>query len=102
MSDGAGFPQEPMAPEEAMPPLDLWHSFDATPWAHPWLTYANLSAMRDYSRLLLGIARDGAWDYKGAGRFAFVGNIANNMYIRAAAVARDEFTPHVFGVHGDN
>jgi glycosyltransferase involved in cell wall biosynthesis len=27
-----------------------WHSFDRTPWKHPWLTVENLNAMQEFSK----------------------------------------------------
>jgi len=66
------------------PPATAWQSWDAMPWRHPWLSPANLRAMRDYSahqhqRWLAAAARLPTRAY----RYAFVGNLANNLYMRA-------------------
>ncbi len=69
---------------EKTPPADRWQSWDAMPWRHPWLSPANLRAMRDYSaqqhqRWLVAATRLPTR----ACRYAFVGNLANNLYMRA-------------------
>src|SRR5580700_131318 len=84
-------------------PRDGWHSFDSTPWMHPWLTYSNLSAMRDLSRAWREEAR--AVMERSGGmrhRFAFVGNMANQMYIRARSLAHTGMDIEVFGLFGDD
>ena len=70
-------------------PADGWDTWDPAPWQHPWLTSSNLAAMRDYSRT----CRD-RWLSEAAAlperpcRYAFVGNLANNMYMRARPLRR--------------
>ena len=82
--------------------IDGWRSWDSQPWRHPWLTAENLSSMREYSRQMRLTARHlveeveagkHKWSEVPAHkaqptslRFAFVGNIANNMYVRAQAL----------------
>lgn len=83
---------------------DGWHSWDSTPWRHPWLSSENLSEMRDYSRQLRDNCAEAVQLYSKPDpwplqrflqrfrrryrqpRFAFVGNIANHMYLRAQAL----------------
>ena len=69
-------------------PRDDWHSFDRKPWQHPWLTPANLRSLRAFSdEWLAGMLRTVERDVDRPGRrYAFVGNIANNLYGRAKAM----------------
>jgi glycosyltransferase involved in cell wall biosynthesis len=80
---------QPRANGDELPASDSWHSFDRTPWKHPWLTRANLSAMRAFSAQLRA---DAAKIRERVGRralsVAFVGNIANNLYVRAVPLRR--------------
>jgi glycosyltransferase involved in cell wall biosynthesis len=84
------------------PPRDDWHSFDATPWWHPWLSFTNLRAMRAFSSAIFAEAEEVV---QRAGhvpdRFAFVGNIANGMYLRAVPVSRVGGQITVFGIDGE-
>lgn len=70
-------------------PRPGWHSWEPNPAAHPWLTAAHLSQMQAFSRR--------AWDKAERAaegrdprdfRFAFVGNLANNLYQRAVPLRR--------------
>lgn len=68
----------------ASPPRDGWSSWDSHPWSHPWLTPSNLELVREYS------ARQRRRWIKAASRlpdegkkYGFVGNMANNQYMRA-------------------
>ena len=69
-------------------PKDAWHSFDREPWKHPWLTPSNIRSFRSFSDDWLGQlqlsfdARDDSLK-----SYAFVGNMANNLYMRACALA---------------
>ena len=85
------------------PPRNAWHSFDATPWLHPWLTRANLRAMREASAAWRDEARQlvGRADNV-PNHFAFVGNMANNLYTRAKALARTGAQIELFGLYGDD
>ena len=84
------------------PPRGAWHSFNSTPWLHPWLTRRNLSAIREASsvwreeakRVLERVDRIPT-------QFAFVGNIANGMYMRAKAIAQTGAQIQVFVLYGD-
>lgn len=85
------------------PPRDTWHSFNSTPWLHPWLTRHNLRAMREASA---------AWREEAhrvveradrvPNHFAFVGNMANGMYMPAKPLARTGAEIEVFGLSGDD
>lgn len=70
-------------------PRDGWHSWDPTPWAHPWLTTDHLRAARafDEAFLMKLVDRYGGDPARGA-RFGFVGNLANNMALRALPLRR--------------
>src|SRR5215510_15814827 len=84
------------------PPRPGWHSFDRTPWKHPWLTPENLRAARDFSAVIRTEAEDVA--AKGATeefRYGFVGNIANNLYMRAAPLRKTGLAIDVIGAYGD-
>ena len=84
------------------PPRGAWHSFNSTPWLHPWLTRRNLSAIREASsvwreeakRVLERVDRIPT-------QFAFIGNIANGMYMRAKAIAQTGAQIQVFVLYGD-
>jgi len=66
------------------PPRSEWHSWDASPWEHPWLTARNLAASRAYEQELLALLVDRLGDAGSDGyEFGFVGNLANNMAMRA-------------------
>lgn len=67
-------------------PRDDWASFDARPWQHPWLTVGNIEAFRAFNDAFLArVETQAAQVGKGTGRrYAFVGNMANNLYGRAA------------------
>ncbi len=71
------------------PPADRFDTWDVEPWRHSWLTPENLRAMRDYSEACLERWRHQADALPaGSGRYAFVGNLANNMYMRARPLRR--------------
>jgi glycosyltransferase involved in cell wall biosynthesis len=64
-----------------------WHSFDRTPWNHPWLTEKNLSAFREFSKQIRAEAASVASKFDDSGfRIAFVGNLANSSYQRIRAL----------------
>jgi glycosyltransferase involved in cell wall biosynthesis len=84
------------------PPRDAWHSFDTTPWLHPWLTQRNLRTMRQLSAIWREEARRVVERAdRMPSRFAFVGNMANGMYTRAKAVVRPGAEIEVFCLAGD-
>jgi glycosyltransferase involved in cell wall biosynthesis len=79
------------------PPADHWHSWDSTPWKHPWLTAENIRAMRDYSEQVLArIAAHCRKQSQESFSIGFVGNIANNLYIRAAPLRRAGYGVHMY------
>lgn len=85
------------------PPRNAWHSFDATPWLHPWLTQANLRALREASKQWREEARNiAARAADVPRRFAFVGNMANNLYLRAKPLAQAGAMIEVFGLYADD
>lgn len=70
-------------------PLDGWHSFDRTPWEHPWMTAGNIRRFSEYSRLEIERLSNLVEAAPSHGeRFAFVGNMANVNYTRAAPLRR--------------
>ena len=70
-------------------PRDEWHSFDRTPWNHPWMTTGNIRRFAEYSRgEIERLSHLVGAEPSGAGRFAFVGNMANVNYTRAAPLRR--------------
>jgi len=77
------------APAEGVAPMqsNTWHSWDPTPWRHPWLTSANLRAARSHDERLFASLIDNP-SLSGTGRYGFVGNLANNMTIRALPLRR--------------
>ncbi len=83
-------------------PGPRWHSFDRTPWTHPWLTSPNLRAMRDFSVELRAEAQRAAGDSTERFRYGFVGNIANNLYMRAVPLRKAGMTVDVVGAPGDH
>jgi hypothetical protein len=88
---------DPIWPEG--PPRNAWHSFDATPWLHPWMSHSNLRAMREASSAWREEARQVVERAERVpDRFAFVGNIANAMYLRAVPMARTGAHIEVFGL----
>jgi glycosyltransferase involved in cell wall biosynthesis len=66
-------------------PRAAWHSFDRTPWQHPWLTPRNIRRFREFSEEWMDELerRLGAHIDAPGRRYAFVGNMANNLYSRA-------------------
>ena len=70
-------------------PRDGWHSFDRTPWKHPWMTASNIRAFSDYSRSEIErLSHLVEAKSLRAGRYAFAGNMANINYTRAAPLRR--------------
>ncbi len=69
-------------------PVNDWHSFDCKPWTHPWLTQTNIRSFRAFSDQWLGRveAEFDARESKKRGHYAFVGNMANNLYGRAKSI----------------
>ena len=87
------------------PPRHVWHSFDRTPWNHPWLSLAHIRAMRDFSADMRAAAMVSIEKIPGAersGGYAFVGNLANAMYMRAQGIRRAGLAIDVIGAPGDS
>lgn len=70
-------------------PRDAWHSFDATPWAHPWMTGENIRRFRAFSDAWLdeSVLRFRSREDAGRRSYGFVANMANNLYGRACALS---------------
>ncbi|HET9473626.1 MAG TPA: glycosyltransferase, partial [Steroidobacteraceae bacterium] len=83
------------------PPRDAWHSFDRTPWRHPWLAAANLRRAKQHSEALLAQALRAAQDVERRNRYGFVCNIANGLYHRAVALRKRGMDITVF-THPDD
>lgn len=89
-------------------PTDEWHSFDRTPWRHPWMTSDNIRQFARYStneldRLARQVSRHGLWEkVRGKRRFAFVGNMANINYVRASPLRRRGVAVDLFLSPTDN
>lgn len=68
--------------------FDNWHSWDSTPWNHPWLSRENLSCIKDFSNLVLdNLIKQTRHIDVSKYRFGFLGNIANNLYVRMNALS---------------
>lgn len=78
-------------------PSDIWHSWDATPWNHPWLTAENLESMKSYSaNFLNNVRRESEKKIKNDFNFAFCGNMANALYMRAVPLRKHELNISIF------
>jgi glycosyltransferase involved in cell wall biosynthesis len=79
-----------------------WHSWDPTPWAHPWLTPANLRAAKAFDTEFMArlIETHGHAPDPGT-RFGFVGNLANNMALRALPL-RQQGLPITLYLHSSD
>lgn len=87
------------------PPRDEWHSFDRTPWRHPWLSIGHLRAMKAFSAEIRATAIALLQKIPPSDRFSgfgFVGNIANGMYMRAQGLRRTGLAIDVIGAPGDS
>lgn len=78
-------------------PSDRWHSWDPTPWAHPWLSANNLKACREFEKELIStLAREIGDIEPQTNKYAFVGNLANNMAMRALPLRESGFNIDIF------
>src|SRR2546423_6213215 len=69
------------------PPRHVWHSFDRTPWNHPWLSLAHIRAMRDFSADMRAAAIESLEQIPGAERrrgYGLLGYLANPLVVRTA------------------
>jgi len=79
-----------------------WISWDTAPWRHPWLTPQNLSEVAEFSRFILSNERHSMADINiAAKKIAFLGNIANTMYMRAVPLRRLGLDISIF-IHPDD
>jgi glycosyltransferase involved in cell wall biosynthesis len=70
-------------------PRNEWHSFDRTPWRHPWLSASNIREFSDYSSgEIERLSRLVKARHSRARSYAFTGNMANINYTRATALRR--------------
>jgi glycosyltransferase involved in cell wall biosynthesis len=70
-------------------PRNEWHSFDRTPWEHPWMTASNIRRFSDYSRReIQRLSHLVESQPSRTGRYAFAGNLGNINYTRAAPLRR--------------
>jgi len=88
----------PVSPTSAAPADAQWHAWDEAPWDHPFLTADNLAAMCRFSEdMVAGLERRLEESVPAhrveALRFAFTGNMANNIYQRLRALSRSGTTP---------
>ena len=86
------------------PPRDAWHSFDRTPWKHPWLSLGHIRAMKDFSAEMRAAAIARIEEMPRAewgGGYGFVGNMANGNYMRAQALRWASMAIDVIGAPGD-
>ena len=84
----SGWKRALLAPEVAAHP-ERWHSYDAHPWRHPWLTRKNLEEVRAFSETIRADAqRHAAQRDPRSLRIGFVGNIANYLYVRAVPLRK--------------
>jgi glycosyltransferase involved in cell wall biosynthesis len=78
-------------------PTDAWHSYDLTPWAHPWLIPGNLSATRSFERdIVQGLVARYGGEIARDQRYAFIGNLANNMALRALPLRKRGYSVDLF------
>jgi glycosyltransferase involved in cell wall biosynthesis len=67
----------------------IWHSWDPHPWKHPWLTPDNLRSMREFSERFIENDMKALEQLDPINsKIGFVGNMANNLYIRAVPLRR--------------
>lgn len=80
------------------PPRQAWSSFDNSPWQHPWLTKENIRTFREFSDQWLTEAsyRNQKATPDRKGKYAFLGNMANNMYSRARVLRKIGVSVDVF------
>lgn len=88
---------------QQLQPNDAWHSWDSTPWAHPWLSTENLVMSRTYEKSLLEALskKVGNIDFRSK-KYAFVGNLANNMALRALPLRANRYNIDIFLHSHDN
>jgi len=87
---------------------NAWISWDRHPWQHPWLTFENMRAMRDFSVTIWeqarmvreSASRFSRWSWRWPPyrkfRYGFVGNIANSVYTRAVPLRKAGLDVSIF------
>jgi len=89
-----GLPVRPAVRQELekLKPAEAWHSWDLRPWEHPWLTRDNLQAVSLFQmNLLARLEREVSEGAARAPHYGFVGNLANNMTMRAVPLRRQGY-----------
>lgn len=72
--------------------FDKWHSWDPKPSNHPWLSDANLLAARHFNdKFLTKMVRQYGGSQAKNRAYGFVGNLANNMTMRALPLRRQGY-----------
>jgi glycosyltransferase involved in cell wall biosynthesis len=78
-------------------PNDAWHSWDSKPWNHPWLKSENLAATRSFeARMLRKIVARYGGEAARKRKYAFIGNLANNMALRTIPLRRHGYSIDLF------
>lgn len=80
-----------------IPPEEKWTSYDRTPWKHPWLNFNNISEFRSYSKgVMHWLSSKIEKKPTRGGKYAFIGNMANISFMRAAGLRRYGINIDVF------
>lgn len=81
--------EQPGKGDEPDVPRNAWHSYDRTPWSHPWLTPDNVRRFSSFSAGVMAQLRARLADRPlHLNSYAFCGNIANINYMRASGLRR--------------
>lgn len=94
--------EQPREGNEVDVPREAWHSYDRTPWSHPWLTPDHLRQFSLFSADAMRQLRARLADRPlHLHSYAFCGNIANISYMRAAGLRRRGIDLTVYLPHDD-
>jgi glycosyltransferase involved in cell wall biosynthesis len=76
---------------------DQWQSWDPAPFSHPWLNVKNLTEVRHFNDRILAriVGQYGGSDSKKRS-YGFVGNLANNMTMRALPLRKAGYKISIF------
>jgi glycosyltransferase involved in cell wall biosynthesis len=78
-------------------PSDSWDSFDRQPWNHPWLSVKNIKNFRIYSDICLEkVLKSFEESNCEPKNYGFVGNMANNLYMRACVLSKRNLSISTF------
>jgi glycosyltransferase involved in cell wall biosynthesis len=81
--------EQPGRSSDADVPRDAWHSYDRTPWNHPWLNPDHIRRFSAFSDDAMRRLRERLAERPlHLNSYAFCGNIANISYMRAAGLRR--------------